>query len=550
MEKKSKVIALVLFAVAAVYSSSQDITDLEQKVMQLEQKQAHLEDRVRNQEEFAQNVQDAFRAVIADTTTSSESTPIQMTGSPTSPQPILTDFVVTPLDVKREKLDNGYRFTVRYIPHAQNFSIVYVFDSVISPHNHEMYNIYHNLLGVPEGTDGIMRVTFEKGFVPYEEYTHSYVYFMTETERVGIKVYMDAGSADVLETILSFKSFPVTPTRHLVYEYGNNTDILVANYTDWKHFYMEAVVFDLDTREGLIAYDDLYFYHSTVDEYKDGKIISGIVQTENFRLTGYLDLLVVNYIVSNSSAVGAIDVTKRILLHPTNQSGPFPDSFMGFPKSSTTKELEDGTRLRYCNITGGNPCHLMVDILSTGPLQFYCVEMVGNNASMSIPLPVTPPSEQVFDRYLRRYMFTVQNRTARQDLSRVQCVGENNAGASVSQILEIFYFIQPQILLQNSSAIVENGTLKVTCAATGLPLPELSIVVGYTEYYSTYYSIPVNQTSVTSDGTIITGVLAVEFNTERTLTAVRCLSQAADRRENIYEYLASEDRAIPLYGNN
>ncbi|GFO30384.1 hypothetical protein PoB_005688900 [Plakobranchus ocellatus] len=92
-----------------------------------------------------------------------EHTFVPTTSPPTISPSLLTDFVVMPLEVKREKLATGYLFTVRYVPHAQNLRFVYINDTV----------------------GRVLKVKFETEFqvITTSGSNPHLVYFMTETER-------------------------------------------------------------------------------------------------------------------------------------------------------------------------------------------------------------------------------------------------------------------------------------------------------------------------------------------------------------------------------
>ncbi|GFO30380.1 hypothetical protein PoB_005688500 [Plakobranchus ocellatus] len=145
---------------------------------------------------------------------------------------------------------------------------------------------------------------------------------------------------------------------------------------------------------------------------------------------------------------------------------------------------------------------------------------------------------------MKSYMFSVQARSARQNSSTVQCTAVSDTGRSEMQSIRVIYFAGPEILLSESSAVIQNGNLTVTCTATGHPLPSLSVYVVSSDYKYSYYNIPAEQTIVSSNGTKITGALTVARNPNTTVERVSCASNIIDASNGEEEYVSSASRQV------
>ncbi|GFO33850.1 hypothetical protein PoB_006035500 [Plakobranchus ocellatus] len=288
----------------------------------------------------------------------SEHTAASTNAPPTVSPSLLTEFVVTPLEVKRQKLATGYRFTVRYVPHAQNLRIVYINNTLTMSYDNDVVPNYIELQGTPDHVGGVQKITFERDFqaiTPSGVNPH-YVYFMTETERVGIKINIYPSHHDTLVTPVHLTEFTLTPAEQVVYQPGRNTEMLWANYSGWSYFNVKATVVDTSSGQAAViklVHHSRFFNTSYSNQYSTDvdKSIGGNILTASLTFSGYLDVTVGNFSLSNSSAVETLDVTKRLLLRPNTQTGPFPDGYLGFPRSQNRRELADGTPLLYCNST-------------------------------------------------------------------------------------------------------------------------------------------------------------------------------------------------------
>ncbi|GFO33848.1 hypothetical protein PoB_006035300 [Plakobranchus ocellatus] len=540
--KDAILVSVLIFVLNKLSAVEGDIV-LEQKVIQLQAKQADLESRLQRQEEITQTVLKAFESVIQETTENhtNENVVTPTSALPTALPLPMSEFVVTPLQVRRDKMATGYQFTIRYVPHAQDLRIMYVFDAAMAATHYEIYSSYHELQGTPDEVDGVMKVTFEKAFLPQGQDANGYIYFTTEAERVGIKIYMGPSADDIVDTTIQMTDFSLTPPDHLVYQPGQNTEMLWVNYSSWAGVKMEAMMLDLSTGKAKnidsLQYSFYFrtFFINRASQNAD-KSMAGEIQTGTYNISGYMDITAANYTARNNSAVEIIQVTKRLVLRPENQTAPFPEGFIGFPRFSWFRQGADGTRLYQCNVTGGVPCLNRMDILSVGPAQLTCVELVQN--AVHIPLSVTPTNLDGFDHYLKRFVFTVQNRTAQQNSSTVLCSATNSTGFTVVQRVDIVYFVQARILRDRSSAILQNGNLTVQCNAIGFPLPNLYVYVEKRNKSYTYYDILRNQTTISSDGAEVSGELTFEQNPDRPITKAECAAVNFDTRGESFSELS------------
>ncbi|RUS75985.1 hypothetical protein EGW08_016230 [Elysia chlorotica] len=155
-----------------------------------------------------------------------------------------SDFIVTVLDVSRVRQSAGYLFTVRYVPHAQNVRVAYVLAAVKS--QQETYSHLYELQAVAE-QGGVRSVSFGWSFADYDGTDNNIVYFMTDTERVGIKVFMDPGTSGNLKTALHPWPLTVSPADQLVYRPGQDTPLLDIQYTNSTSMNLDIVMVNLRT---------------------------------------------------------------------------------------------------------------------------------------------------------------------------------------------------------------------------------------------------------------------------------------------------------------
>ncbi|GFS24108.1 hypothetical protein ElyMa_003406900 [Elysia marginata] len=503
---------------------------------ELETKLEQVEERLERQEDFADDVHQALGPVLQNIGSSSSRGPqssanltVATPAVPTPTTPIvLSDFVATLIDVRRERIETGYRFTVRYIPHAQDLRVAYVSDSVVS--NHDYYNYLQELTGVPE-SGNVLSVTIEKGFAPYE-YDPTYIYFMTETESVGVKVFTAPGSAGNLYTRVEV--WPLTVSaEEVVYVPGEDTELLDIRYTNsTSSLDLEIVMVNLSSGEALIRNR---LQHSSLFDtilttaYGPGreKTIQGRIKTSRYRyrISGYVNVIARTYMYSNSSALDVLEVKKKIVLRPSNQAGPFPDGYLGFATVQGAMITQDGTTLYVCNVTNGGPCKEIVFILSERDLNLTCQELKNNGQRH--PLPVTPPSDLEFNEDVKKYLFTVEPANRYQNSSKVQCTAVNATGFQVTKQAEVLYFEQPRILVHRSSVQNNHSNVRVVCAASGHPLPllQVSVRLESSEHdYSSYlqYEISAEDTVTLPGGREVQGFVTFPLDSTKSLGSVHC----------------------------
>ncbi|KAK3739785.1 hypothetical protein RRG08_033934 [Elysia crispata] len=526
----------VLLVVLGSHSGVSANDDWEDRVEELEVRLGQVEERLDKQEEFASDVHEAFPSVFqnAGNYSSNGTSANNRETAPTTTAPTTTpfvytrsDFVATVLDVKRETMATGYRFTVRYIPHAQNLRVVYVFDSVMS--QNEVYCYLHELDTTSE-SNGVKRVTLERGFVSGGQFDNTYVYFMTESESVGIKVDMDPGVAGNLSSSVHAWPFTLSPDE-LVYRQGQDTPLLDIRYTNSTNaMTLHVVMINLTSGEAIIAdnLDHSSFFDTTIStkyNFIREKTIQGRLKTSRYRISGFVSVIATKYLESYSSAVEVVKVEKRIVFRPENQAGPFPDGYLGFGTVQGSRYTDDRTQIYICNITDGNPCREIVFVLSESPTQLTCHEIMRNEQIH--PLAVTPPSDLEFNSDVRKYLFQVQPTTDLQNFSLVQCTAVNETGFHVVKQIKVLYFVQPRILVDKSS--VQNGSMvTVTCVATGHPLPRtMTVTVRQAHLHDVYstmmhYTVEEEDTVTSPDGQEVSGVVTFQQNPVKPLVSVFC----------------------------